>query len=65
LGLTFDCFNISNSWSPTGFTSSQAFTESKGILTPTPTSLFIPGSDGLSPDGTQARRMQVGVRFVF
>jgi outer membrane receptor protein involved in Fe transport len=65
LGLTFDCFNISNSWSPTGFTSSQAFTEAKGILTPTPASLYIPSSDGLSPDGTQARRMQVGIRFVF
>jgi hypothetical protein len=65
LGLTFDCFNISNSWSPTGFTSSQAFTEAKGILTPTPGSLYIPSSDGLSPDGTQARRMQVGIRFVF
>jgi hypothetical protein len=65
LGLTFDCFNLSNSWSPTGFTSSQAFTEAKGILTPTPGSLYIPSSDGLSPDGTQARRMQVGVRFVF
>jgi hypothetical protein len=65
LGLTFDVFNISNSWSPTGFTSSQAFTEAKGILTPTPASLYIPSSDGLSPDGTQARRMQVGVRFVF
>jgi hypothetical protein len=65
LGLTFDCFNISNSWSPTGFTSSQAFTEAKGILTPTPASLYIPSNDGLSPDGTQARRMQVGIRFVF
>jgi len=65
LGLTFDCFNVSNSWSPTGFTSSQAFTEAKGILTPTPASLYIPSSDGLNPDGTQARRMQVGLRFVF
>ena len=65
LGITFDCFNLSNSWSPTSFTSSQAFTEAKGILTPTPNSLYVPSNDGLSPDGTQARRMQVGVRFVF
>ena len=65
LGITFDCFNLSNSWSPTSFTSSQAFTEAKGILTPTPASLYVPSNDGLSPDGTQARRMQVGVRFVF
>jgi len=65
LGLTFDCFNLSNSWSPTSFTSSQAFTEAKGVLTPTPASLYVPSADGLSPDGTQARRMQVGVRFVF
>ncbi|HMC61500.1 MAG TPA: TonB-dependent receptor, partial [Candidatus Solibacter sp.] len=65
LYLNFEAFNISNSWAATGFTSAQAYSEAKGVLTATPQLLNIPSSDGGFPDGTQARRMQTGVRIVF
>jgi hypothetical protein len=65
LYLNFEAFNISNSWAATGFTSTQAYSEAKGVLTATPQLLYIPSSDGGFPDGTQARRMQVGARVVF
>ncbi len=60
----FEAFNVSNSWSPTGLTS-QGFTEAKGILTPTPLAYGIGTGDGGFPDGTQARRLQLALRFVF
>jgi hypothetical protein len=63
--LSLDVFNIANTWSATGFTSSQAYTETKGILTPTPSYLYVPSGDGGFPDGTQARRMQIGARVTF
>ena len=65
LTLTFEMFNLANTWSATGYSSSQGYTEAKGILTPTPTKLYIPSADGGFPDGTQARRMQAGLRFQF
>ena len=65
LSLAFEVFNLANTWSATGYSSSQAYTEAKGVLTPTPTKLYIPSADGGFPDGTQARRMQVGLRFQF
>jgi hypothetical protein len=65
LYLNFEVFNLANTWAARGYTSSQAFTETKGILTPTPTSLYVPGNDAVPPDGTEARRMQVSLRFVF
>jgi hypothetical protein len=61
--LNFEVFNLSNSWSATSISSYQAFTESKGVITPTP--LGGPSADGGFPDGTQARRMQISARFVF
>jgi hypothetical protein len=36
----------------------QAFIESKGVLTLTPTAYGVGTSDAMNPDGTQARRMQ-------
>jgi len=63
--LMFDVFNIANTWSATGYTSSQAYTETKGVLTPTPSYLYVPSGDGGFPDGTQARRMQIGARITF
>ena len=63
LFLNFEVFNVSNSWAATGLSSYQAFTELKGVLTPTP--LGAASADGGFPDGTQARRMQVSARFVF
>jgi hypothetical protein len=63
--LSLDVFNLANTWSATGYTSSQAYTETKGILTPTPSYLYVPSGDGGFPDGTQARRMQIGARITF
>jgi len=63
LMLNFEVFNISNSWVPTSINSYQAFTELKGVLTPTP--LGAPSADSGFPDGTQARRMQISARLVF
>jgi hypothetical protein len=64
LFVFFEVFNVSNSWSPTSITS-QAFTESKGVLTLTPTAYGQGSADSAAPDGTQARRMQVGLRFAW
>ena len=60
----FEVFNVSNSWSPTGMTS-QAFTETKGVLTLTPLAYGQGNGDAAAPDGTEARRMQVGARLTF
>jgi hypothetical protein len=65
LSLNFEMFNLANTWAATSFSSSQGYTEAKGIVTPTPTKLYIPSADGGFPDGTQARRMQIGLRFQF
>jgi Carboxypeptidase regulatory-like domain len=64
VSLNFEAFNISNSWSPTSMTT-QAFTEAKGILTLTPTAYNVGSGDASSPDGTEARRLQVSARFTF
>ncbi|MBZ5579821.1 MAG: TonB-dependent receptor [Acidobacteriia bacterium] len=64
VSLNFEVFNVSNSWSPTSMTT-QAFTESKGVITLTPTAYGQGSGDAMSPDGTEARRMQVSVRVVF
>jgi outer membrane receptor protein involved in Fe transport len=65
LALNFEVFNLANTWAARGYTSTQAYTETKGILTPTPGSLYIPSSDAVPPDGTEARRMQISIRFTF
>ena len=68
LYLMFDMFNVSNSWSPTSI-STQMYTEATtngvGVLTLTPSAYGLGTADAGFPDGTQARRMQVGLRFVF
>ena len=69
LGLNFEMFNVSNSWSPTGMTSTE-YNLSKGVLTPNIGSNGVPGwgvgnGDGGFPDGTQARRMQISARYIF
>jgi hypothetical protein len=63
--LNFEAFNVPNTWAARGYTSSQAYTETGGKLTPTPASLFVPSSDALFPDGTEARRLQASLRFTF
>jgi outer membrane receptor protein involved in Fe transport len=60
----FEVFNVSNSWSPTAM-STQAFTEKGGVLTLTPLAYGQGTGDAAAPDGTEARRMQVGLRFQF
>lgn len=63
LYLNFEVFNVSNTIVDTSvFT--QAYTEKNHILTPTPGLGNGSGSFGF-PDGTNARRAQVGARFVF
>jgi hypothetical protein len=64
LYISFEIFNLSNSWSPTAM-SSQEYTEAKGVLTLTPGAYGVGTSDGLFPDGTEARRMQLSARFTF
>jgi hypothetical protein len=64
LFLNFEVFNVTNSWSPTSM-SSQAYTETGGILTLTPTAYNQGTGDSAPPDGTLARRMQVSIRFQF
>jgi hypothetical protein len=62
--FNFEAFNISNSWSPTAM-SSQQYVETKGVLTLTPGAYNVGTSDAASPDGTEARRLQLSIRFVF
>ncbi len=64
LFLIAEAFNISNSWSPTSLTT-QGYTEAKGVLTLTPTAFGVGSGDGGFPDGTQARRLQIGLRLTF
>ena len=65
IALNFEMFNLANNWAARGYTSSQAYTEAKGILTPTPANLYVPSSAAYAPDGTEARRMQISARIVF
>ncbi|MBV8729048.1 MAG: TonB-dependent receptor [Acidobacteriia bacterium] len=62
--LSFEAFNVSNSWTPTSLTTQQ-YTEAKGVLTLTPTAYNVGQQDGGFPDGTQARRLQVSARIIF
>jgi hypothetical protein len=64
LYLMFEAFNLSNSWSPTTM-SAQAFTESKGVLTLTPSAYGVGLADSAPPDGSEARSLQWSARFTF
>ena len=48
LGLNFEAYNIANNWSPTSLTT-QTFTESKLVLTPTPLANSVGSADGGFP----------------
>ena len=63
LQLNFEAFNVFNHVSDTAV-NTQAFTAANGVLTPTPRLGEGSQSQGF-PDGTNARRAQVGLRFVF
>jgi outer membrane receptor protein involved in Fe transport len=60
----FEVFNVSNSWSPTSMTT-QAYSEAKGVLTYTPNAYGVGQADVAAPDGTEARREQVGLRLMW
>jgi outer membrane receptor protein involved in Fe transport len=74
LYLSFEIFNLSNSWSPTSI-NTEAFTESastktcgSAAVTPCLQPVVNVGTgygDALNPDGTEARRLQVSARFTF
>lgn len=64
LYLNWEVFNLSNSWSPTSMLT-QEYVESKGVLTLTPGAYNVGSGDAMSPDGTEARRMQVSARVTF
>jgi len=64
LYLSWEAFNISNSWSPTSM-ATQAYTEAKGLLTYTPGAFNFGLGDAATPDGTLARRMQLSIRFTW
>jgi outer membrane receptor protein involved in Fe transport len=64
LSLNFEAFNIANNWSPTSL-STQGYSETKGVITSTPTAFGVGTADGGFPDGTQARRLQASARFTF
>jgi hypothetical protein len=68
LGLNFEMFNVSNSWSPTSMTSTEYIAKA-GVLTldgtGTTAAYGIGNASSGFPDGTQARRMQISARFEF
>lgn len=63
LHLNFEAFNVFNHVSYTGV-NGQAFEARNGVLTPTARLGEGSASQGF-PDGTNARRAQVSVRFIF
>lgn len=65
LSLNLEVFNVANNWSATSYNSSCAYQEAKGVITATPSLLYVPSAAYGSPDGTQARRLQISMRFTF
>ncbi|MBL8222502.1 MAG: hypothetical protein JNL62_24905 [Bryobacterales bacterium] len=63
LMVNFEAFNLFNVISNTSI-DGQAFTAANGALTPF-VRFKVPNASGGFPDGTNARRTQVSVRFVF
>jgi hypothetical protein len=64
LYLNFEVFNITNTVVDTAITN-QAYLESKRVLTLTPAAYGVGTASSGFPDGTNARRAQVSLRFVF
>jgi hypothetical protein len=63
LNLILEAFNACNTISNTGVLTG-AYTATKGVLTPTPNVGMGNQSQGF-PDGTNARRLQLALRFTF
>ena len=64
LYLNLEVFNLSNTVVDTSITN-QAFIEAKQVLTFTPSAFGVGTASAGFPDGTNARRAQVGARLVF
>jgi len=76
LSVSFEAFNLTNTWAPTSLTT-QAYCEGSGCVLPngskglagnlyyTPTAFGQGSGDGGFPDGTQARRLQFSARLIF
>lgn len=63
MNLSFEAFNVFNTITNTGV-NQQAYAAAAGVLRPTAGLGFGSQSQGF-PDGTNARRMQVGLRLLF
>jgi hypothetical protein len=61
--VNFEAFNVFNNVSNT-FVNAEAYSASNGVLTPTP-GLGVGNASQGFPDGTNARRAQFSLRFVF
>jgi hypothetical protein len=64
LSLFFEVWNLTNTVVDTAL-SNQAYVESRGILTLTPGAYNVGTQSAGFPDGTNARRAQVGARLIF
>jgi len=64
LYLNLEVFNLSNAVVDTSITN-QAYLEAKRVLTYTPGGFGVGTTSAGYPDGTNARRAQVGVRLSF
>lgn len=64
LYFNFEAFNLLNGTEFTGI-STQGYTASGLVITPTPAAMGVGNSDTGNPDGNLARHLQLSLRFVF
>jgi outer membrane receptor protein involved in Fe transport len=64
LYFNFEAFNLCNGTEFTGM-STQGFTASGLVITPTPAAFGVGNSDSGNPDGNLSRHLQLSLRFVF
>jgi hypothetical protein len=62
--FNFEAFNLFNGTEFTGM-STQGFTASGLVLTPTPGAFGVGTSDTANPDGSLSRHLQLSLRFTF
>jgi hypothetical protein len=62
--LSFEAFNLFNNTEFTGM-STQGFTASGLVITPTPAAFGVGNSDTANPDGSLSRHLQLSLRFTF
>jgi len=64
LYFNFEAFNLLNGTEFTGI-STQGFTASGLVITPTPAAFGVGNSDTANPDGSLSRHLQLSLRFIF